>query len=159
MDAGYQGKYLRAQVRAGFSVLVGSSWIGTLLALVCPQCAPAGYDSARFSTARLPSEVGMSNNPIDQRDSCNAPKGEVSAMSDSGGQPAETGKSTGMSLGMMYLIMFVILGFGGVITAMVVIHNQDVAEQQAKEKAQEQEQMSAKLHAWAALCQTNPSRC
>jgi len=53
MDAKYQGKPLRAQVRAGFSVLAGSTWIGTLLALVCPQCAPAGRRTLRIAAALI----------------------------------------------------------------------------------------------------------
>ncbi|WP_329064847.1 hypothetical protein [Amycolatopsis sp. NBC_01480] len=71
-------------------------------------------------------------------------------------KPREASKATGMSRGMMYLIMFMVLGFGGVITAIVVIHNQDVAAQQAKDKAQEQQRMFADLHKLAALCQINP---
>lgn len=60
------------------------------------------------------------------------------------------------SLGMMYLILILVLGFGGVITAIVVIHNQDVAAQQAKDKAQEQQQLFSDLRKLATLCQINP---
>jgi outer membrane murein-binding lipoprotein Lpp len=69
--------------------------------------------------------------------------------------PATPAKS-GVSNALVGLIFAVLIACGVVVGTIVVIHNQDVATQQAKDKAAEQDRLSAELHAWAYACQAAP---
>jgi hypothetical protein len=55
-----------------------------------------------------------------------------------------------------WLIIAVLIGCAAVVTTLVVIHNQDVTTQQAKDKAAEQDRLSNELHAWSNACLAAP---
>lgn len=64
-----------------------------------------------------------------------------------------------LSIAVTTLIIAVLVGCGAIVTTLIVNHNHDVAVQQAKDQAQQAQDIRTGLNALSALCQVNPSQC